>query len=163
LYSRIIPHNRPACRERVADLRIGMGFVSMSTMRVGAIILVGAWLAGCAARPASIDSRTSDLQHGLPSSESEGIYEATTASALVFDPPVTVGEPAVDLSREDRAASAFVAFEDPITTYFWIHTDDYQNIGGGWGGGWGCGDDCGGTLDRYRRRAIIDTFGVTHR
>ena len=118
-------------------------------MRVGAVILsIGICLTGCTARQAVVVT--------APQSFDSGGFEATTASALVFDAPVTAGEPPVELSRDERAMSAFVSFEDPIITSFWIHTDDSQRSD------WG--RNClNGVGDCYERRAIIDKVGVTYR
>ena len=114
------------------------------------MLLTGILLAGCASQPP---------MGGIvpPAAEAER-YEAITASALVFDPPVTWDAPPLDLSRDERAPAAFVSFEGPIITYFWIHTDDWQ--GSDWGGG--CGR-FGGRGDSFERRAVIDKVGVTYR
>ncbi len=117
-------------------------------MRVGLILIVGALLTGCAAKPSSGTS--------LPLVQDPIRYDDATSSALVFDPPVTVGELPIDLSRDERAPSAFVSFEGPSTTLYWIHTDDLQESD--WGG-----DGPGGMRDRFRRRAVIDKSGVTYR
>jgi hypothetical protein len=118
-------------------------------MRVGAIILsMGICLTGCAARQAAVTAAP-------PTADPLG-YEASTASALVFDPPVTAGEPPVELPRDERAMSAFVSFDGPITTFFWIHTDDSQQSD------WG--NNClNGVGDYYERHAITDKSGVTYR
>ena len=120
-----------------------------SFMRLGAIILsMGVCLTGCVTRQAAVLTAP-------PISDSYG-FEASTASALVFDAPVTAGEPPVELPRDERAMSAFVSFEGPIITSFWIHTDDIQQSD------WG--NNClNGVGDCYERRAIIDKMGVTYR
>lgn len=117
-------------------------------MRVGFILIVGAFLAGCAAKPTSIAS--------APATQPSIRYEDATSSALAFDPPVTAGELPIDLSRDERAPSAFVSFDGPSTTLYWIHTDDLQESE--WGG-----DAQGSMQDRFRRRAVIDKSGVTYR
>jgi hypothetical protein len=118
-------------------------------MRLGAIILsMGICLTGCAARQAAVTA--------APCVPEGGGFEASTAAALVFDPPVIGGETPVELPRDERAMSAFVSFDGPITTFFWIHTDDCQRSD--WGGN--CLDGVG---DRYERRAVIDKSGVTYR
>jgi hypothetical protein len=117
-------------------------------MRVGLILIVAAFLAGCAAKPATVAS--------APATQESIRYEDATSSALVFDPPVTAGELPIDLSRDERAPSAFVSFDGPSTTLYWIHTDDLQESE--WGG-----DGQGGMQDRFRRRAVIDKSGVTYR
>ena len=70
------------------------------------------------------------------------------ASALVFDPPVTLRDVAPDLSREARERGAFVGFEDQQTTFFYIRIDDRQT-----------GDD----RERYERRSRIDRVGAIYR
>ena len=106
-------------------------------------------MAGCASRPISArnDFQPTDANR----------YDEATSAALVFDPPVAAGDPPLELSREERQPSAFVSFEGPTTSYFWIHTDDLQDSD--WGGsGWGSG-----IQDRYQRRAVIEKTGVTYR
>ena len=74
----------------------------------------------------------------------------------MFDPPVAAAEEPVDLSRDDRMPSAFVGFDGPTVTYFWIHTDDLQRSN------W-YGNSSGDVRDLYCRRAIIDKIGVSYR
>lgn len=128
-------------------------------MKVGALILAvgGLALTGCCAshKPATT-SATADA-----SLASQRQYEDASASALVFDPPVTVGETAPQLDRDVRQPSAFIGFDGPITTYYWIHTDDSQVSD--WGNGGGGSGKNGGVGDRYERRAVIDRTGVTYR
>jgi hypothetical protein len=50
----------------------------------------------------------------------------TASSALAFDPPIAMNEPALDLSRSTHGEAAFAGFEDTTTTSFYIHTDDRQ-------------------------------------
>ena len=122
-------------------------------MRVGAAIFIAVALTGCASQVTR--SRAHFTQVPEPRH-----YEESTASALVFDPPVAYGEPALELSREDRIPSAFVAFDEPIITYYWIHTDDWQ--GSDWGSG-ACGGRYGLIGDCFQRRAVIDKVGVSYR
>ncbi len=106
-------------------------------------------MAGCASRPiaARNDSQPIDANR----------YDDATSAALVFDPPVAAGDPPLELSRDERQPRAFVSFEGPTTSYFWIHTDDLQDSD--WGGSaWGSG-----IQDRYQRRAVIEKTGVTYR
>ena len=77
-------------------------------------------------------------------------YGDAAASSLAFDPPVIADEPRVELSRADRGPSAFVGFEEIITTHFYLRTDDQQR--------WF--DRDGG---QYHRRAISETFGTRYR
>jgi hypothetical protein len=76
-------------------------------------------------------------------------YEAVTASALVFDPPVA-DVPADALVREGRERTAFVGYDSIITTFFYLRTDDRIRLGEG-------------QTDRYERRAISERFGVSER
>lgn len=98
-----------------------------------------------------------------PSGELE-YDEAVTASALVFDPPVTIGEEPLELSRADRQPGAFVGYQGPTVEHFYIRMDDSQVGssfgGGGRYGGWGGG---GGSFDFYERRAITERSGVRFR
>jgi hypothetical protein len=77
--------------------------------------------------------------------------DAVVASALLFDPPVILDEPPLDLSRESRERSAFVGYEDQTVTFSYIHIDDRQVSQGGHG------------RDRYERRSLIDRFGTSYR
>jgi uncharacterized membrane protein YgcG len=94
-------------------------------------------------------------------------YEAVTASALVFDPPVIAGEEPLELSRADRAPGAFVGYDGPIVEHFYIRMDDSQiGYGSAGGGGFGRGGrrwGGGGNSDRYERRAITERIGVRYR
>ena len=76
-------------------------------------------------------------------------YDAVTASALVFDPPVA-DVSAQALVRDGREPSAFVGYDSLITTYFYLRIDDRIREGDGRG-------------DRYERRAVSEKFGVSHR
>ena len=93
--------------------------------------------------------------------------DAVTASALVFDPPVTIGDEPLELSRADRQPGAFVGYDGPIVEHFYIRMDDSQigsSFGGGRGGrrgGWGGAG--GGSFDSYERRAITERIGVRFR
>ena len=99
--------------------------------------------------------------------EAEVAYEAVTASALVFDPPVIAGEEPLELSRADRAPGAFVGYDGPIIEHFYIRMDDSQvGYGGFGGGGFGRGGrrgGGGGNFDHYERRAITERIGVRYR
>ena len=77
-------------------------------------------------------------------------YGDVAASSLAFDPPVIADEPRLELSRADRGPSAFVGYEDIITTHFYLRTDDHQR--------WF--DRDGG---EYQRRAISEKFGTRYR
>ena len=107
---------------------------------------IGLLMAGCA----------SQADHRAPSPDSASVAVApigdddTAATSLVFDPPLTIGEPPVILAREDRQAGAFVGYQEQTVTSFWIEIDDRQA-----GGNPRC--------DRYERRAIIVQTGATYR
>ena len=118
-------------------------------MRVGLLLIVPLSIAGCASSRPAAPVATAEAQPAA--------YEESASAALVFDPAIIAGEPAVELPREERAASAFVGFEGPSTSFYWIHTDDLQDSD------WGGTADAAGIDDRYRRRAIIDKTGVLYR
>ena len=86
-------------------------------------------------------------------------YEAVTASALVFDPPITAGDDPLELSRADRQPGAFVGYDGPVVERFYIRLDD-QQIGHRFGSGRFGG---GGSFDRYERRAVTERVGVRYR
>ena len=113
-------------------------------MRVGILLLAGICV-GCAAKPQAV----------VTASNYEPRYAEAAAAALVFDPPVAAGEAPIELSRDSRAPAAVVGFDGPITTFFWIHTDDWQQSD--WGG------SSNGVGDHYERRAVVDKSGVTYR
>ena len=121
-------------------------------MRLSICTLLVFVLAGCASTRVA-------FRDEAPSIDSNR-YDDATSAALVFDPPVAAGDPKLELSRDEREPSAFVSFDGPSTTYYWIHTDDLQaSEWGGSGARWGGGL----SSDRYERRAIIDKTGVTYR
>ncbi len=75
-------------------------------------------------------------------------YAPSPATSLVFDPPVTIGQPPLQLSRDARNPDAFVSYDSLTTTYFYLQTDDGA-IGYPYG--------------RYQRRAISTKVGVSYR
>jgi hypothetical protein len=66
----------------------------------------------------------------------------------MFDPPISAGQPPIDLARDDRAPAAFAGYDSTTATYFYIRTDDRQTSDHG---------------DRYERRAISEKVGVSYR
>ena len=115
-------------------------------MRCLAVITAAMLLAGCAGR-----AKPSARVAASPEVERENYwYEARTASALAFDPPVVANAVTPDLARDGRETSAYVGFDQVITTHFYLRNDDRQVIQG-----YGS--------DRYERRAISERFGVSHR
>jgi hypothetical protein len=75
-------------------------------------------------------------------------YADSAASALVFDVPLASRGPALDLSREDRQASAFIGYETGVATSFYLRSDDRQSDT------WG---------DQIERRMLSAKTGVTYR
>ena len=112
-------------------------------MRLIGLILCAFTIAGCVSQQRHVNVAT-------PAPEPAAFDDAaaTTASALVFDPPVAAGLPPLDLARAGREPSAFVAYEDVQTTYFYLRLDDRQKIT----------DD-----GRSERRVISETFGISRR
>ncbi len=71
------------------------------------------------------------------------------SAALAFAPPVARNEPELQLWREGRELTAFGGYEQTITQYHYVRTDDRQNI---WGND-----------DTFMRRALSVRFGVSTR
>ena len=116
-------------------------------MRCVALIVAGMLLTGCASR-----GKTSPpMAASLPEPERENYwYEARTASALAFPPPVVADAATPNLSRAGRGEAAYVGFDEVITTHFYLRHDDRQVIQGS-------------GPERYERRAISERTGVSYR
>ncbi len=112
-------------------------------MRAGiTIIALMSLAAGCASKP-RVSSR--EMRH-----EAELQYAETgSAGALAFDPPIAQGGPRLNLSRSSRQPSAFVGFDQTVTTFFYVRSDDRQT------------EDH--RNDRFERRAISEQFGSSYR
>jgi hypothetical protein len=117
---------------------------------VALLILISmASVAGCASQAARNAPASEPV---ITAPEAQGADEdGAIAASLVFDPPLTIGEPPVALAREDRQAGAFVGYQEQTVTSFWIQIDDRQG---------GSGNP---RCDRYERRAFIVQTGATHR
>jgi hypothetical protein len=103
-------------------------------------------IGGCASQPTHSKQAKSDGPTTIPAAR---VYRSSPAGALVFNPPATLGQPPIDLSRDQRSPDAFVAYDSLTTTYFYIRNDD--NAGAGWDHGWS------------QRRAISTKVGVSYR
>jgi len=122
-------------------------------MRWLGLIIVILGLGGCASQPMQ-PANVSPLQQ-------PHAYAPSNGPALAFDPPVLVGVDRIDLSRDDRQASAFAGFQDTQTTYYFLRSDDwYSDFSGGFGGR---GSRGGSGPDNYQRRAVSETYGVSYR
>jgi hypothetical protein len=86
-------------------------------MRTATLIVAAALIGGCASKPVLVDQ---------PLPQTHTTTTTTASAALAFDPPVTMSEPQLDLSRSTRGAAAFAGFEDSTVTYFYVRTDDRQ-------------------------------------
>jgi hypothetical protein len=141
-------------------------------MKFGFLAFALFGLAGCASQHASAPAvpTTAPVAVAAPSTApavnavAAADYEESSAVSLAFDPPALTDEPPLQLTRDERRPGAFVGFDGPITTSFWIHTDDWQDSSANNGGnnGWGTGGG-GGTGDRYQRDAQFDQIGVRTR
>jgi len=114
-------------------------------MRTVALIVAGLLLTGCAHRAKPTETAEAEQEAILAADR----YEPVSASALTFDPPIVAQTVTPDLSRDGRQASAYVGYDQVITTYFYLHYDDRQVIQDG--------------PERYERRAISHRFGVSYR
>src|SRR5689334_9537450 len=101
-------------------------------MRWGALIITAILTGGCAAQPTT-SKQTASTDHPTTAPAAR-YYQPSTAGALVFNPPATLGQPPMDLSRDQRTPDAFVSYDSLTTTYFYIRNDD--NAGSGWQNRW---------------------------
>jgi hypothetical protein len=74
---------------------------------------------------------------------------ARPATALAFDPPILMGQPRADLSREARQPTAFVGYDSVSTSSFDISTDNRQSTTPG--------------DSYYDREAVTEKVGVSTR
>lgn len=128
-------------------------------MRKGCLIAFAVLLTGCAAHPKTQQANRADEAQLAR-------YDESPASALVFDPPIPEGEKPVELTRDERQPAAFVGFDGPITTSFWIYTQDWQDFGGRGLCSGGNGSGSGGSIgsnSHYTRDAEIVQSGVRTR
>ena len=102
------------------------------------LILAASVLAGCGANAAPSSSRPTPMAGTATS----------TASALAFDPPIALHEPAPDLSRDARGQAALIGFEEPTTSTFDVFTYNRQSSD---------------YSDYYDSEAVSEKVGTTHR
>jgi hypothetical protein len=140
-----LPH--PTQRAALAAVAaVGTAFVYRIPMRCLALIIAAMLLTGCAGR-----AKTSQRLQAPPEAELVNYwYAPSTASALAFDPPVVASAVTPNLSREGRETTAYVGYDEVITTHFYLRYDDRQVIHGS-------------GPERYERRAISERFGVSYR
>ena len=139
--------------------------------RVSLILLTAlaaaAPIVGCTGRPPADPARPESITSTRFAPDAFDESRAVAASALVFDPPVTLDEPQLDLSRADRQPSAFFGYEEGSIEYYRLTVDDRQlGYGGGGYGGYGRGRGGGGGwgwYDRYERRAVSEKVGAIRR
>jgi hypothetical protein len=77
-------------------------------------------LAGCAASQPVVKIVPA------PPALSDAAVDSRPAAALVFTPPVTLGMPALNLSRAGREPQAFWGFNQGVTDYYDVQLDDRQ-------------------------------------
>ena len=115
---------------------------------------------------AAMSCRSTRPPAGPPAPEAaldaEREYEAVTASALVFDPPIIANDEPLELSRAERQPGAVVGYDVGVVERFYIRLDDRQ-IGNNFHGGGRRGGRGGGSFDRYERRAVTERVGVRYR
>jgi hypothetical protein len=113
-------------------------------MRWGILIFLG-MLVGCASKPAQHVATAALAPTTAP------LYDDAVAAALVYDPPMVVNSPRIDVSREGRAPTAYAGFEEITTTFYYLRIDDHQQSVGGLNN------------DRFERQAITQRTGVSYR
>ena len=111
----------------------------MEVMRWGAMLILAACVLGCqkTRKPVSV----APLPTTRPAEHVSG--------ALAFTPPIARNEPELQLWRDGRELTAFGGYDQTISQYYYIRTDDRQNI---WNND-----------DTYMRRAVNVRFGVNTR
>jgi len=102
---------------------------------------------GCASRPVE-PAHSCQAYHRCPPVAPVAIEDSAVAAALVFDPPIMANNPALDLSRSARNPAAFVSFDQTITTFYFLRSNDRQIIG---------------AAPYAERRAVTERFGVSYR
>lgn len=119
------------------------------------LLLAYAALPGCMTAPGSAPSTsTSPRADREAASEYEGEAVPAAASALVFRPPLAPDDLDAALARAGRDPSAFVGYDELITEYYYVRTDDRQASGFG---------PFGFNGDRHERRAVSEKVGVRYR
>ncbi len=108
------------------------------------ILLVG--VAGCTANRAPVET--------VETVDRPVRYAPSASAALVLPVPTTIGQELPDLSRDARRADAFVAYDQPTITRFYLRIDDRQSQ-----------ESYGrfGNFDRHTRRAVTTRYGVVVR
>ena len=112
-------------------------------MRWGAILILSLCVLGChqkkkpATQPVSVS--------GTPANPASD----RASGALAFTPPVARGERELQLWRDGRELTAFGGYDQTIAQYYYIRTDDRQNI---WGDN-----------DTVMRRAVNVRIGISTR
>ena len=122
-------------------------------MRVGAMLLTLMLLCGCAASAPTTEAEPLARAEAPASADVSGksAFDEAVAAALVFDPPVALGEPELLLARDQRQAGAFVGFDQVTTTFSYVRIDDRQRL------------EHGHFHDRVERRAISVRMGSSTR
>ena len=85
------------------------------------LISLGLFAVGCATSHRAAASRQVPALSAV-------VYEQHPAAALAFTPPITLGTPVLNLSRNGREPEAFWGYSQGATDYYNVVTDDYQNI-----------------------------------
>jgi hypothetical protein len=84
-------------------------------VRNAIFILAGVLLVGCASQPAVMQS-----SNITPPQITGG------STALAFDAPITLGEPSIDISRDDRGPAAFLGFVDESVSSYDVFSFNRQ-------------------------------------
>ncbi len=98
-------------------------------------ILAGLLLTGCATQPPAMQTVNT-----VP-------VVNRASAALVFDAPITTSEPSIDISRDDRGATAFMGFDEGSTTQYDVFSYNRQTERG----------------DRYVQQEITERSGTLQR
>jgi hypothetical protein len=98
---------------------LGTSFVITSNVKRTLFIFVAMLLAGCASAGNKSANNTTPALSAVA-------LENRPAAALVFTPPITMGNPALDLSRAGREPEAFWGYSQGVTDTYDVLLDDRQ-------------------------------------
>jgi hypothetical protein len=120
-------------------------------LRSAALLIVLTGLVGCASSSRPAGGQTASCPTGAATActlAAEPAAYTESASALVFDPPVSRGMPPMDLSRDGRQPMAFGGFQQATTSFMYSRTADRQSTD---------------FSDSYNRCTFVETVGTTVR
>lgn len=114
----------------------------MKWMRPTVVTILAVCMLGCAAKPKTHQAGKTLEKHQ---------YEPAVATALVFEPPISVDQAPLVLARIDHEPYAVIGFDQTTTTVFNIYYNDTQYGSGSLPSLW------------FQRQAVSERFGISYR